>query len=78
MLGEKYLQKKIRRTKPKLVTISILSLLESYESMLRTLKVLKPGESILAADDISDEKTPDSAIKFAIYIKGGKSKTKKD
>lgn len=75
MLGEKFIQKKIRQTKPKLVTISTLSLLQSYESMLRTLNVLKPSESIIAADVNGYEA---QHIQFKIYIKGGKSKTEKD
>lgn len=75
MLGEKFLQKKYRQKKPRLVTISILSLLESYESMLRTLKVLKPGETIVAADV---DGILEQSLDINIYVKGGKSKTEKD
>lgn len=64
MLGEKFLQKKYRQKKPKLLTVSLLSLLENYESMLRTLKVLNSGEVPVAADVV---KTDGNMITIQIY-----------
>lgn len=76
MLGEKFLQKKYRQKKPKLVTISTLALLQSYENMLHTLNVLKPGEIIVAAD-VNGEAM--SHIQFHIYThKEVQSRTRKD
>lgn len=76
MLGEKFLQKKYRQKKPKLLTVSLLSLLENYESMLRTLKVLNAGEIILAADVV---KTEGELITIKLYThKEVQSRTRKD
>ena len=76
LIGEKFLQKQYRKKKPKLVTISTLALLQSYESMLHTLNVLKPGEIIVAAD-LNGEKA--SHVQFHIYTnKEVQSRTRKD
>ena len=76
MLGDKFLQKRYRQKKPKLVTISTLALLQSYESVLRTLNVLKPGD-IIVATDVNG--FPEKELTFGIFTnKEVQSRTRKD
>jgi hypothetical protein len=76
LIGEKFLQKQYRKRKPKPLTISTLSLLQSYENMLHTLNVLKPGETVVAAD-VNGQ--PSTHIQFNIYTnKEVQSRTRKD
>jgi len=79
MLGDKFLQKKYRQKKPKLLTVSLLSLLESYESMLRTLKVLNSGERIVAVDIDASKGIDETSLNLKIYTnKEVQSRTRKD
>lgn len=71
-LGKKFLAKLHRKMKPRTLNVSLLSLLEAYEPVLRTLGVLKPDE-VLAAADVKEAEEDDVILN--IYVKGGKSRT---
>ena len=72
MLGEKFLQKiNSLKKKPKRLNVSLLSLLESYDSMLHTLKVLKPGERIIRADIDTKNGLDENDLHIIIHTKQG-------
>lgn len=76
MLGDKFLQKKYRQKKPRDFKIDILTVLDQLNPLLHTLKILKPGEQILAAD-LKDYKS--SELTISIYTnKEVQSRTRKD
>lgn len=74
-LGKKFLSRLHRKIKPRTLSVSLLSLLETYDPVLRTIGVLKPDEVLVAADVKEADK--DDVI-LNIYVKGGKSRTGKD
>jgi len=75
MLGDKFLQKQYRKSKPKEITVSLLSLVEAYHNMLLTLKVIQSYDHIVATDG----KVTGDSINLKIYTKKEvQSRTRKD